>query len=82
MTLLVLALLVVEVEVEVELGELKVKLWVAPSLPCLPGRQVIDGVSVGEHGDGGGVASSVRQGGGRELYEDGVHTVCLTVCKF
>ena len=80
MTLLVLALLVVEVEVE--LGELNVKLWLAPSLPCLPGRQVIDGVSVGEHGDGGGVASSVRQGGGRELYEDGVHTVCLTVCKF
>ena len=54
----------------------------AQSLPGLPGRQVVDGVGVGEHRDGGGVASSVGQGGGRELYQDGVHTVCLTVCKF
>ena len=57
------------------------RLQFAQSLPRLPGRQVVDGLRVGEHRDGGRVSTGVRQGGGRELDQDGVDAVCLTVCK-
>ena len=57
------------------------RLQFAQSLPRLPGRQVVDGLRVREHRDGGRVSTGVRQGGGRELDQDGVDAVCLTVCK-
>ena len=57
------------------------RLQFAQSLPRLPGRQVVDGLRVGEHRDGGRVSTGVRQGGGRELDQDGVDTVCLAVCN-
>ena len=39
---------------------------------------VLVGVRVRQHGDGGGVRRSVRQGAGWKLYEDGVDRVNLT----
>ena len=54
------------------------RLQFAQSLPRLPGRQVADGLRVGEHRDGGRVRV-VRQRAGGELDQDRVDRVSVTI---